>query len=145
MAAYSYSSSGTGESAPAQQVSATVTVTGDRHDFGTIDIFGGNVQTTYTLRNEGPDAVTITGAQTSCMCTEGEIAGYDFGMHGSDVRSVTIPAGEEEVVTATFDPLAHGPNGTGKITRELMLQTNSTISPEIRLMFSGEVVKNETN
>lgn len=139
-----------GADAPPQQatadtVSSTISVSGDRYDFGEIDIFGGNVETTYTLTNEGPDDITITDAQTSCMCTEGKIADKTFGMHGSDVRSVTIPAGETEVVTAIFDPLAHGPNGTGKITRELMLKTNSTAMPMVRLMFSGEVVKNETN
>ena len=126
-----------------EEVSAVITVNQDTYDFGEIDIFGGKVKTEYTLKNAGPEDVTIIGAQTSCMCTEGEIAGYTFGMHGSNVQSVTIPAGEEEIVTAIFDPLAHGPNGTGKITRELMLKTNSTESPTLRLMFSGDVVKNK--
>ena len=39
------------------------------------------------------------------MCTEGEIAGLKFGMHGSDVKSVVIPAGGEEAVTPP-DPAA---------------------------------------
>lgn len=145
MVAFSSSSNNENQNATSKPVASAITVTGDRYDFGEIDIFGGKVQTTYILKNEGPDDVTITSAQTSCMCTEGEIAGYTFGMHGSNVKSVTIPAGEEEVVTAVFDPLAHGPNGTGKITRELMLKTNSTESPMVRLMFSGDVIKNETN
>lgn len=145
LVAFSFTSKGEIENATSESVASAISVTGDRYDFGEIDIFGGKVQTTYTLKNEGSDDVTITGAQTSCMCTEGEIAGYSFGMHGSNVKEVTIPAGEEEVVTAIFDPLAHGPNGTGKITRELMLKTNSTESPTVRLMFSGEVVKNEEN
>lgn len=143
--ALSFSSQHGGQNATGESVASTVTVTEDHYDFGEIDIFGGKVQTNYTLKNEGPDDVTVTGAQTSCMCTEGEIAGYTFGMHGSNVKEVVIPAGEEEVVTAVFDPLAHGPNGTGKITRELMLNTNSAKSPLVRLMFSGEVVKNEDN
>lgn len=142
---YSYVGGGSGQAATTESSAAVISVTGDRYDFGEIDIFGGKVHTTYTLKNEGPDDVTITNAQTSCMCTTGEIAGYTFGMHGSNVKPVTIPAGGEEVVTATFDPLAHGPNGTGKITRELMLKTNSTESPEVRLMFSGDVIKNESN
>lgn len=146
MVAFSSSSNdGSQTAATGEAVSSTITVTGDKYDFGEIDIFGGKVQTTYTLKNEGPDDVTVTGAQTSCMCTEGEIAGYTFGMHGSNVKSVVIPAGGEETVTAIFDPLAHGPNGTGKITRELMLKTNSTESSMVRLMFSGDVIKSETN
>lgn len=138
-------SNNAGQAATKQSAASTIAVTGDKYDFGAIDIFGGKVHTTYTLKNEGSDDVTITNAQTSCMCTEGEIDGYTFGMHGSDVHNIVIPAGAEKKVTATFDPLAHGPNGTGKITRELVLKTNSTASPEVRMMFSGDVVKNENN
>ena len=131
--------------AVATSVSSAISVTEPPYDFGDIDIFGGKVSTTYTLKNEGSEDVTITQAATSCMCTEGEIAGLSFGMHGSDVKSVVIPAGGEEVVTAVYDPLAHGPNGTGPVTRELMLKTNSTESPEVRLKFSANVIKNENN
>lgn len=127
----------------ATSVTSPLLVTESSHDFGEIDIFGGKVKTTYTLKNDGTEDITITSAQTSCMCTEGEIAGLTFGMHGSDVKSVIIPAGGEEVVTATFDPLAHGPNGVGPITRELMVKTNSTETPDIRMKFSGNVIKNE--
>ncbi len=123
--------------------SATLSVVEPPHNFGDIDIFGGKVETTYTLKNEGTEDVTITKAGTSCMCTEGEIAGLTFGMHGSEVESVVIPAGGEEKVRAIFDPLAHGPNGTGPITRMLMLETNSSETPQIELRFSGNVVKNE--
>lgn len=122
-------------------VASTVSVNEPPFDFGDIDIFSGKVSTTYTLKNEGTEAVTITQAATSCMCTEGEIAGFTFGMHGSEVKSVVIPAGGEEVVTATYDPLAHGPDGTGPVTRELTLDTNSVVTPEVRLKFSANVTK----
>ena len=123
-------------------VSSPIVVLEKPYDFGDIDIFAGKVSTNYTLKNEGVEDVTIIQAATSCMCTEGEITGLTFGMHGSEVKSVVIPAGGEEVVTATFDPLAHGPGGTGPITRELMLKTNSKETPDIRLKFSGNVIKN---
>lgn len=126
----------------ATNVTSPIAVLEKPYDFGDIDIFAGKVSTTYTLKNEGSEDVTITQAATSCMCTEGEIAGLTFGMHGSEVKSVVIPAGGEEVVKATFDPLAHGPEGTGPITRELMLKTNSQETPDIRLKFSGNVIKN---
>ena len=125
------------------QVASLVSVVGDAHDFGEIDIFGGKVQTTYTLQNEGIEDVSIISAATSCACTEGAIGDLTFGMHGSSGKIVVIPAGEEKVLTATFDPLAHGPNGTGKIKRELMLKTNSTVTPEIKVTFSGNVIKDE--
>lgn len=124
--------------------SAKISVVEPPYDFGDIDIFAGKVDTTYTLKNEGTEDVTITSAQTSCMCTEGEIAGLTFGMHGSEVKSVVIPAGGEEKVKAIYDPLAHGPNGTGAVTRELMLKTNSVVTPEVRIKFSANVTKNKT-
>ena len=120
-----------------------ITVLEQPYDFGDIEIFAGKVSTNYTLKNEGTEAVTITKAVTSCMCTEGEIAGLTFGMHGSEVKSVTIPAGGEEVVKATYDPLAHGPSGVGPVTRMLNLETNSTETPKIELRFSANVIKTE--
>ena len=125
------------------KVSSAVTVVEQQYDFGDIDIFGGKVSTIYTLKNEGSEDVNITSAVTSCICTEGEIGGLTFGMHESSGTIVTIPAGEEKVLTATYDPLAHGPNGTGKIKRELYLKTNSAQTPEIKVAFSGNVIKNE--
>jgi len=76
------------------------------------------------------------------MCTEGKIDNFTFGMHGQSGGTVVIPAGESKVLTAIYDPLAHGPEGTGPITRELALKTNSTITPEVVVRFSGNVIKN---
>lgn len=120
-----------------------LTVVEQPYDFGDIEIFDGKVSTNYTLKNEGTEPVVITKAETSCMCTEGEIAGFTFGMHGSEVDSVVIPAGGEEVVKAIYDPLAHGPNGVGPVTRVLQLETNSTVTPNIELRFSANVIKTE--
>lgn len=111
------------------------------HDFGEIDIFGGKVQTEYTLTNMGKEAVRITAAETSCMCTEGKIDNFTFGMHGSSGKRITIPAGESKILIAIFDPLAHGPDGTGKIKRDLFIKTNSSATPELRVQFTGDVVK----
>jgi len=133
------------EDASARQVSSTITVVEESHDLGDIDIFGGKVVTTYVLRNDGLEDVTVLSGLTSCMCTEGEIGGLVFGMHESSGKTVMILAGEEKIVTATFDPLAHGPNGTGKVTRELFLKTNSTERPEIKLIFSGNVIENKAH
>lgn len=125
------------------RVASAITVIEPSYDFGDIDIFGGKVRTTYTLRNGGTEDVTVLRAQTSCMCTEGVIGGLSFGMHESDVKNIIIPAGGEQTLIAIFDPLAHGPNGTGKITRELKLTTNSSETPLVQVKFSANVVKNE--
>ncbi|NQV92899.1 DUF1573 domain-containing protein [Candidatus Kaiserbacteria bacterium] len=126
------------------EVASAVSVIESSYDFGDIDIFDGKVSTTYTLRNDGDEDVRILSAVTSCMCTEGKIGDLEFGMHESSKDTVVIPVGGEETLSATFDPLAHGPNGTGKIKRELFLKTNSTATPEIKVTFSANVVKNET-
>ncbi len=125
----------------AVESSASIAVLERPYDFGDIEIFAGKVSTNFTLKNEGTEPVTINKAVTSCMCTEGEIAGFAFGMHGSDVKEVIIPPGGEEVVRATYDPLAHGPNGVGPVTRTLLLETNSTETPKIELRFSANVIK----
>jgi hypothetical protein len=140
----SYGISGNGTSNVPEVVSA-VTAVESAYDFGEIDIFGGKVSTTYTLKNEGTEDINILSAVTSCMCTEGQIDDLVFGMHESPGKTVIVPAGGEKILKATFDPLAHGPNGTGKITRELMLKTNSSKTPEIKVTLTGNVVKNNGN
>lgn len=122
-------------------VDSVLEATPSTYDFGEIDIFGGKVTTTYTITNTGVEAVTITAAETSCMCTEGLIGALSFGMHGSSGGTVVIQGGASEVLTAVFDPLAHGPEGTGKIKRELHLRTNSSTVPEVEVTFSGDVIK----
>ena len=125
-------------------VSSALTVAEPSYDFGTIDIFGGKVSTEYTIANTGTEDVQILSAQTSCMCTTGVIDDLTFGMHESNGTVVTIPAGTEKTLTAIYDPLAHGPNGTGLITRELTLTTNSSVTPSVRVKFNANVIKNES-
>ena len=123
-------------------VSSVVTVVEPTYDFGQIDILAGKVSTFFTLKNEGTENVTIASAFTSCMCTEGEIDGFTFGMNKLTGADIVIPAGGEKTLKATYDPLAHGPNGVGKIKRELTLETNSSVTPEIEVFFTADVIKN---
>ena len=111
------------------------------YDFGDIDIFGGKVMTSYALKNTGTEDVTILSGVTSCMCTEGEIDNLRFGMHESSGTTIVIPAGGEKILKATFDPLAHGPEGVGPIKRDIVLKTNSTETPQIKVVFAANVVK----
>ena len=111
------------------------------YDFGSIDIFGGKVTTLYTLKNTGAEDVTILSGVTSCMCTEGQIDDLTFGMHESSGTTITIPAGGEKILKAIYDPLAHGPEGVGAIKRDIVLKTNSTETPQIKIVFSANVIK----
>ena len=124
-----------------KEVASVVTATPASYDFGDIDIFGGKVTTSYTLKNTGEEDVTILSGVTSCMCTEGEIENLRFGMHESSGTTIVIPAGGEKTLRATFDPLAHGPEGVGAIKRDVTLKTNSTETPQIKVVFSANVVK----
>ena len=56
-------------------------------------------------------------------------------------KSVTIQPGETKTLSTTYDPLFHGPDGVGKITREVILQTNSVATPEVRMRFAANVIK----
>ena len=138
---YSYSNRSAIENS--EPIKSAIAADKEFYDFGEIEIFGGKVSTEYVLKNNGDQDVVITDASTSCMCTEGKIDGLTFGMHGKSGKKVIIPAGEEKVLTAIYDPLAHGPQGTGKITRELMLKTDSTVTPTILVRFSADVIKTQ--
>lgn len=117
-------------------------------DFGEILMAGGDVKYNYTLKNTGDGTTKITNVQTSCMCTQakvfdtkGESVGV-FGMggnHGPNPRiNLDILPGEEIVVEATYDPMAHGPDATGELVREIFISTD--INQEIKLKFRGDGV-----
>ncbi len=130
-----------GRPAVDKAVASEIILETDEYDFGDIDIFGGKVKTTFRLTNAGNADVTVLSGVTSCICTEGELDSLTFGMHGSTGETV-IPAGETKELVAIYDPLAHGPDGVGKIKRQLQLKTNSSVTEYIDVSFTGNVVKN---
>jgi hypothetical protein len=120
---------------------SVVTVDSTMHDFGDIDIFGGKVEKDFLVTNEGPDEVVILAGTTSCGCTDGSIDGVSFGMHVGMSREVTLAPGESKTLTAIYDPLAHGPDGVGQVTRQLFLKTNSVENPELEVRVMANVMK----
>lgn len=117
-------------------------------DFEEILMTGGDVKHNYTLKNTGDGITKITNVQTSCMCTQakvfdikGESVGV-FGMggsHGPNPQiSLDILPGEEIIIEATYDPMAHGPDATGKLVREIFISTDT--NEEIKLRFRGNGV-----
>jgi len=145
--AIGFAKGGNSNQTPSSEVAAVannsvIVVENSSFDFGDMDIFGGKVTSEYILTNTGEHDVTVTSATTSCGCTEGEIEGESFGMHFGMSSEVTIPANSSVTVTGTFDPLAHGPDAVGPVTRMLMLQTNSTVTPELEVRLIANVIKN---
>jgi len=120
---------------------AALVAVSDFYDFGTIPIGGGNVTTTYNLTNSGEEDITIGDATTTCGCTTGEIEGVLFGMHTKLRRPITIAPGASITLTATFDPMAHGPAGVGLAERSLIMKTNSSVTPEVEVRFRAMVTR----
>jgi len=123
--------------------SSVLAVDRELHDFGEIDIFNGVVTTTFALTNEGTDDIMVTEGTTSCGCTDGEIGGISFGMHEKMSKEFVIPAGETKDLTVIYDPLAHGPSGTGLAQRSVFLKTNSSATPELEVRIKAMVVKSD--
>lgn len=119
----------------------------DKKDFsfGDINIYGGKVSTNLTLSNNGTEPLTLTDISSSCMCTTATIDDQTFGMPMGGMTNpkanITIAPNSSKTLTVTFDPLAHGDNGTGPITRVISIETNSTATPTLELKVSGNVIK----
>ncbi len=106
------------------------------HNWGDINIMGGLVTHKFELKNSGESEITIKGAPTSCMCTtaqfefEGENYSPEFSLHSNPKDwSQTVAPGEEFEVHVTFDPLAHGPDATGPLTRVVFLEIEGDTEP----------------
>jgi len=130
-------------SEPDTKVASVLAVAESSYDFGTIGIFDGKVTKDFILTNNGDEPITILNGTTSCGCTEGSIDGVVFGMHEGMARTVSLEPGESKTLTATYDPLAHGPEAVGQVTRQLFLKTNSTATPELEINISANVIKGE--
>ena len=133
------------EATEVEQVTSASSLTADRqlHDFGEIDIFSGVVTTTFALTNEGTEDVTVSEGTTSCGCTNAELGGISFGMHEKMNKEFVIPAGETRDLTVVYDPLAHGPSGTGLAQRSVFLKTNSSVTPELEVRIKAMVTKSD--
>jgi len=129
---------------------SVVTILENNVDLGEIPIRGGDVEAHFTFRNEGAEPLVLNQGQTSCMCTEAivkkqngeETPRIKMPGHGSSgAINMTIEPGEEVTVVAIYDPMAHGPKGTGPIKRDVVLNTNSETDPQLRFSFIGNVVR----
>lgn len=119
-------------------------------DLGDIVITGGKVDANFTFKNTGEEPVVVKAGSTSCMCTTAVIRKSDgtesarmkMAGHGpAPVFAMLINPGEEVELIATFDPMAHGPDAIGPITRALVIYTTSTETPQVEFNFQGNVVK----
>ncbi len=115
------------------------------HNWGDINIKGGEVEHGFHFRNDGEEDLILKGAATSCMCTtayfelpDGSIS-PTFGMHGNPNWEYVVKPGEEFEVEVTFDPMAHGPDAVGFLQRSIRLFSSSP-KPEMNLTVQTNVL-----
>lgn len=116
-------------------------------DLGDVSMAKGEVETIYKLKNIGQSNLEISGMETSCMCTtailrKGEEESPVFGMHDNPTDwSVTLKPGQEADLVVIFDPTAHGPEGTGAVTRTVTVFSNDPIDSFKKIQLEANVVK----
>lgn len=129
---------------PDSQVS--VMVKENRYDWGTIDINGGIVSKSFTIKNNGSAPLKLYDVKTSCMCTTAQLktsskASPKFGMHEKSLYVFEVNPGETAELIVEFDPLFHGPSGIGPISRTITMSTNDPDNPTLLFQLTANVVK----
>lgn len=118
------------------------------YDFGTIKMKDGKVVKTYKIKNTSSASMKLQRIATSCMCTKAKIRIGDketkeFGMENMGDKNppvnLELPPGETAIVTAIFDPAAHGPKGVGPFDRTVFLYFSDPSGIK-ELKFNGTVV-----
>jgi len=112
---------------------AALTAAETFYNFGEVSMANGNVNHEFKVKNNAAGPINVAKIYTSCMCTTasitvGEKTKGPFGMPGHGLvpkANMEIPAGAEAVITAIFDPNAHGPAGVGRIEREIYLEDDA--------------------
>jgi rhodanese-related sulfurtransferase len=118
------------------------------HDWADINIEGGLAEYYFPFQNNSDEILLIKTASTSCMCTIAEIETEQgkksptFGMHEAKGWNQAIEPGESFDVYVAFDPMAHGPDAVGPISRSVFIQTSATNleGGEIEIKVSGNVL-----
>lgn len=125
---------------------AKVEVSEINHDWGEIGIDDGNVEKVFEIKNDGTKPLALYNVYTSCMCTTAQLILDDqdsplFGMHDKSSYVMEVPPGKSAKLKVVFDPAYHGPSGVGPITREVIVKTNASESPEINFVLTANVVR----
>lgn len=115
-------------------------------DWGRINMKGGNVSKTFTIKNTGTDILKLTNIKTSCHCTKAQVKTGSsssplFGMNSISSWIGEVPPGQQAQLEVVFDPAYHGPQGVGPISRLVSVETNDASSSRIEFSLTGTVYK----
>ncbi len=116
----------------------------DTYDWGEIKIDDGDLEKSFVIKNTGTEDLEVANFVTSCACTTVHVSidgeqSEKFGMHSlSEWKGVIKPEQEAEIIVI-YDPMYHGKDGTGYITRTATFETNDQNNKEVELKISGQV------
>lgn len=117
-----------GTDIPTQAETSGPNIAFDRksHDFGVIPQYGGVVEATFEVRNDGVGTLKIGDITTSCSCTSATIS------------SVNIEEGEKAVLTVKFDPDFHE-EPIDVFKRTIFIPSNDTDTPEAEVTIQVDI------
>lgn len=123
-----------------------ITLNKSSHDWSTIGINDGKVNTTFEVKNSGTEILKLYNPTTSCTCTTaqlklGEIKSPIYSMHTKSDFILEVKPGETGLIEVIYDPLFHGPSGVGEISRSVTVLTNSSSQPTLTFNLSATVTK----
>lgn len=134
--------------------SAVVTASGEakviaksvNYDWGKIGINDGKAEAVFDIENGGTSDLKLFNVTTSCACTTAQLLTEKggsplFGMHTKSDIVTAVSPGKTAKLKVVFDPLFHGPNGLGSITREITVATNDATNPKLVFSLSADVIK----
>lgn len=116
-------------------------------DWGEIVMNDGNVEKSFSVRNDGTDVLKLFDVITSCACTTAQLMASGkqsplFGMHTKSNYVMELQPGEEASLNVIFDPAYHGPSGVGPIMRTVTVETNDPENPTLTFTLTGVVRSN---
>jgi len=116
------------------------------YDWGKIGINNGQAEAVFEIKSNGSQPLKLFNIVTSCACTTAQtiVEGKGsplFDMHSQSTYVTEIPPGSTAQLKVVFDPLFHGPNGLGPITRQITVATNDANNPKLEFSLSADVVK----
>lgn len=117
-----------------------------KFDWGEIDINGGMAIKDFEIKNNGTSVLKLYNVKTSCTCTTAQlksdsITSPKFSMHDKGPYVFDIKPGESANLIVEFDPLFHGPSGTGPVSRTITMSSNDPNSPTLSYLLTANVVK----